>query len=37
MKDWKQLTECCDKGLSISEESEFYNFKGRVAGKTGKH
>ena len=35
LKKWKELIECCDKGLEEDDESEFYNMKGRAYGKIG--
>ena len=35
LKKWKELIECCDKGLEEDDESEFFNMKGRAHGKLG--
>jgi tetratricopeptide (TPR) repeat protein len=35
LKKWKELIECCNKGLEESDDSEFYNLKGRAEGKLG--
>lgn len=37
LKEWQKLIDCCDKGLMISEESEFYNLKGKAFGKLGNN
>lgn len=33
LKKWKELSECCDKGLEVDEASDFYNLKGKALGK----
>lgn len=36
MKKWEEVCKCCDLGLEVEEDSEFYNMKGRAMGKMGK-
>jgi hypothetical protein len=33
LRRWKELSECCDKGLELDEASDFYNLKGKALGK----
>lgn len=33
LKKWKELSECCDRGLELDEVSDFYNLKGKALGK----
>jgi tetratricopeptide (TPR) repeat protein len=33
LKKWKELDECCDRGLDLEEISDFYNMKGKALGK----
>jgi hypothetical protein len=33
LKKWKELSDCCDKGLQLDESSDFYNLKGKALGK----
>lgn len=35
LRKWKELIECCDRGLESDDDSEFYNMKGRAQGKLG--
>jgi hypothetical protein len=34
---WNDVIECCDNGLRIGEDSEFYNIKGRAEGRMGNY
>lgn len=36
LKKWEEVCKCCDLGLEVEEDSEFYNMKGRAMGKMGK-
>ena len=36
LKKWEEAIKCCDLGLEVEEDSEFYNMKGRALGKMGK-
>jgi hypothetical protein len=36
LQRWEDVLRCCDIGLDLEEESEFWNLKGKAAGKLKK-
>lgn len=37
LQRWQDVIRCCDIGLDLGEESEFWNLKGKAAGKLHNH
>ena len=37
LEKWDDVIRSCDIGLDLSEESEFWHYKGKALGKLGRH
>jgi hypothetical protein len=35
LKKWQELSDTCDKAISLDDISDFYNLKGKAVGKLG--
>ena len=35
LQRWEDVIRCCDIGLDLGEQSEFWHLKGKAAGKLG--
>jgi hypothetical protein len=37
LQRWEDVIRCCDIGLDLDEQSEFWHLKGKAVGKIGDY